>query len=219
MKKSLLFTTLAAATILGGLGSLPVAAATGDTATSNATIKFTENEDKTTPIEPGDKDKPTDMKGPLSLDLVPGLDFGSHLTKQENTFTDGDTHKIQVTDGRSNNTGWNVTAQISDFKGAATNSTLTGAKLSAGAGTVQGAVNGALDPTIATTGVHSLAVTDLDSASGAANIFSGDADKSAGTWQAQYDADAFKLDVPVTSQAADTYTATITWTINDGPAK
>ena len=219
MKKSLLVTTLVTATILGGLGSLPVSAAAGDNATSDATITFTENQDTTTPIEPGDNDKPADMKGPLSLDLVPNLDFGSNLTKQYNTFTDADTHKLQVTDGRSANTGWNVTASITDFTGANTSKTLTGAKLSVGTGTVEGAVNGALDSTIDNSGVHSLEVTDLDATSGAANIFSGDTDKNGGTWQAQYAADAFKLDVPVTSQVADTFTATITWTINDGPVK
>lgn len=218
--KKLIWASTAALVMLLTAGASPVAAAAGDTADSTATIKFHENTGPTTPIDPGDTDKETGMNGPLSLDLVPNLDFGDHAAKAMTKFDDAGPHKIQVTDSRSANTGWTVTLSAAVFTDGAGND-LTGATLSSDvAANKSGAVDGALDASIDTAGITSLAVSDLATdGTGVANIFTGAANTSSGTWQAIYDANQFHLTVPTGVQKAGTFTSQLTWTINDGPVQ
>lgn len=122
MKKNLtkkILIGIGAFSMLGGMSSIPMLAATAD---SDVSIQFTENLSPTSPVDPENPDLPgtgpgTGMLGPLSLDYVPDLDFGSHaLTGREETFkTLNVTPYIQVTDTRGTGEGWEVKASMSEL--------------------------------------------------------------------------------------------------------
>ena len=106
-------------------------AADPQTGESKATITFEVNdgetpprdpEDPTEPLDPTDPDNPTDEpthnKGPLSLDYVSSIDFGTQKINMYEKETYQSTSLkpfIQITDNRGTGAGWKVTASASSF--------------------------------------------------------------------------------------------------------
>lgn len=220
MKKLLWLSAFTLTMIAGSAHAHAVDAAETGPQTSTAQIEFTENNDVTPPIDNNNDDEETGMKGPLSLDMVPNLDFGQHVVKSATSFADTGEHRIQVTDSRAANDGWNVMLTVGEFTSGG--NTLTGATLTTGGDALVAAgVNNQIDTTIDNSGVHSVGLTSI-AADGtqASRIFYGDnATTSTGTWQAIYanNTENFTLSAPATTQAVGTFTANLTWTISAGP--
>lgn len=125
MKKKLMI--LAAGMMLAGMTTV-TSFATSEDQTSEASIIFqantnpTDPKDPTNPDNPGDPEGGTGMDGPLSIDHVPELTFGTR------TISGGiDVFKatnlipyIQVSDSRGTGAGWKVSAKIGEFTAANT---------------------------------------------------------------------------------------------------
>jgi len=138
MSKVTLGASLALATLALGLAAPLVAQADATTTPvsfdTTDTVEFTANTDPTDPVDPTDPDTTnpevpgTGDKGPLSLDYVPTLDFGSQKIATgtqtfgakgvigQNSGTElTQPHYVQVTDNRGTAEGWNVSAVMTPF--------------------------------------------------------------------------------------------------------
>ena len=205
--------TLLLSTLL--LGGLATPAFAEGQATSKGDITFTEPTntveplnptDPSKPVEPADPENPaTGQTGPLTLDVVPELPFGTHEIESGTKMyqvdaSKNDTPYLQVSDRRGVGAdgqaqGWNVTVSVSDF------------------------VNGSqvLQSTSdnESTGPTSQTVTGLSKASAATPIFTAAKDQGLGTWLSVYDPANITLKVP--KAAAGTFTADLTWNLVAGP--
>lgn len=211
---------------------------------SEATVTFTAPE---TPVAPLNPDKPdenlnesdedidgekTGFSGPLSLDFVSNINFNEEdnaLQIESKTKKYETTSKkpfIQVSDLRGEGTGWHVTAQASRFTESGEN-TLKGSTISFINGTAispsvskKPYVNPGID--LATGGDSQLVVNakpkvaeeELENAEGL------------GTWlfswydvegQEEENASEIILEVPGGTASSGEHTATINWTLFDGP--
>lgn len=200
----------------------PIAAETVSTETG---ITFTgDNTDPTSPVDPSNPNNPgtepgTGMAGPLSLDYVPELGFGSQSIKnQVETYEVENLQPyIQVTDKRGSGAGWKVSASLSTFTNEA------------GTRSFSGVLNFANGEVVSTTGNPSGAPTTSNVA-----ITSGDAEKKLvgttaadqgmGTWVTRWfpnapvsKNDSIKLTVDTRGLAADAYTADLNWIISNAP--
>ena len=124
MKKNMIGTLLLSTLLLGGLAT--PAFAEGQ-ATSKGDITFTvvplDPTDPSKPVEPADPENPgTGQTGPLTLDVVPELPFGTHeIESGTKTYqidaSKNDTPYLQVSDRRGVGAvgqaqGWNVTVSF-----------------------------------------------------------------------------------------------------------
>lgn len=198
--------------------------------------------DPNNPDTPGEGNDNTGQNGPFTLDVVPNYNFGTHTVEnQEKTYyalytSNATTNKgkgvlddkrlanpyVQVTDLREENSGWNVTAQITDFKTTA-GKVLTGAVLTMPTGTTHLAG----DKDDATT--NPKPTTKSIALNGTSQAFMS-AEKSAGigTWMDYMfennntavddatDKNATSLYIPQGNSAGD-YSADLTWTLSDAP--
>lgn len=206
-----------------------VHAATVTPATSTADVTFEANDDKTTPVDPTDPSKPVDPSkptdpadtpnpgtgnmGPLSIDYVSNLKFGTQKIKDSAYFSTNTNPYIQITDKRGTGAGWVASAAISDFTGTKDSKpvTLAGAELTLNNGLVKTATtNAAVAPT-----------TDKKITLGKTNtaIMTAAKDAGQGTWLNVFGG---KEDVALSVPAGNitsgvTYNATITWTLGDTP--
>lgn len=218
MKKSL---TLIVALLLCLI--VPMLAAAADpSAASDATITFTADTSPTDPVDPTDPDQSstdtgTGMNGPLSIDYVPFLDFGSQvITGDVETYNviDTKTH-IQVTDKRGTGGGWRVTGALSNF--VANDASLK---------SIPGAVISFENYTaVTTTGNLSDAPTggnfSLTAGGSSAVVATAATDDGMGTWVERWFAtnllgtsnDHVKLTVNTANVYTKTYKATLTWTL------
>src|SRR5690606_7882454 len=201
--------------------------------TSNASITFVPGEgtppvldptDPTQPFEPGvepgdTSDDPTNDAGPLTLDYVSSLDFGSHSIESEATIYESTVLRpfIQVTDRRGIGDGWHVTAQLSAFANE-TETTLPGAVLTLKNGSVISTTTGgeptANDPVALYAG-------------GAAEIVvNAQENEGLGTWITRWFPvnpsvpnvnDSVTLEIPAGAATVGDHQATITWTLHDAP--
>lgn len=201
--------------------------------TSNASITFVPGEgtppvldptDPTQPFEPGvepgdPSDDPTNDAGPLTLDYVSSLDFGSHSIESEATIYESTVLRpfIQVTDRRGTGDGWHVTAQLSAFANE-TETTLPGAVLTLKNGSVISTTTGgeptANDPVALYAG-------------GAAEIVvNAQENEGLGTWITRWFPvnpsvpnvnDSVTLEIPAGAATVGDHQATITWTLHDAP--
>ncbi len=250
MKKTLVSTLLVSAMLLGGIGTSVVSAATDvvSEATSTGKVTFTTNTDPTDPVDPTDPEDPdpenpgTGNEGPLSLDVVPSLDFGTHdVTGNSATWSDVEiepaagaatTPFIQVTDKTGEMQGWHVNVTYDNF--AKDTKTLASTTIHFDAGEVAKAYDAA--DASATAPV----ATAVDLTPGvAANIFHADESKGMGTWISVYNhketdttTDALASNGITTGQenskitlstigdeSATTYTANLNWTLAAGPTE
>lgn len=189
---------------------------------SNATITFTEPDDQVDVLDPTDPSKTLDPQpdegktgdtGPLSLDYVTNLDFGTHdVSVAAQTYkatNDNPQPFTQVTDRRSTSTGWTLTVQAANFQSGGAN-TLPGASLAFKGGEVASNLTGLDQPTVndpinVTTGGE------------AANVAIASAGQGRGTWITRWNKDNVELTVPQAAATQGTHTSTLTWTLTAGP--
>lgn len=156
-KMNLALVGLVAGSLL--VGSATTFAAAGESVGSNGTITFTENNKPTPPKDPNDpgtnptdpekpvKPEVTEQNGPLSLDVIPSFDFGSHAVDlaggtYADTKTEDKYNTLQVTDNRDDANGWSVTAHRTEFvTSGATTVKLDGVTLSLPAGAARNAIS------------------------------------------------------------------------------
>lgn len=232
MKKSALLTVAAMSGLLLGGVTSSVSAAETSSATSKASATFTNATDPTTPIDPTDPTDPenpgggpgTGNAGPLSLDYVSDLDFGTHevpttdqiYAAKDDTDTTGNAipNYVQVTDQRAGTPkGWTLLVTQNAQFASASDTTLDGAQISfsgtaitANASTADGAAT------------HDVTLTPGTSTV----IMDASAGKCFGTWADKWGdtgSSTAKLAVPVaTHPEAEAYTANLTWSLTDTPA-
>lgn len=199
------------------------------TGTSNATVNFIEDtsvpgvldpENPTDPFDPGDGDNdPTGNFGPLSLDYVSHLAFGEQIVSLEDETYEAKTlHPfIQVTDRRSNPTGWSVTVKATPFADAGNTNLLAGATIQFSNGETLSDL-GAMY--VAPTTTDFTLTTDNQSK----NVVSANSNEGRGSWITRWfptspttTNDSVKLSVPGGIMKATSYTSTLTWTLSDTP--
>ncbi|NMD72509.1 WxL domain-containing protein [Bacillus sp. DNRA2] len=194
-------------------------------ATSTATVTFTEDTSTPPVLDPDDGSLPdpaipgTGQAGPLSLDYVTGLNFGSQIVSLETMTYEANELKpfIQVTDKRGNPTGWKVTVSASAFTSASTD-TLEGAYLEFNNGElVKDSENPSLPPAIATTFI-------LTTNNAAFKFMNAQPNSGRGSWITRWyplvgveTNDSVTLTVIGGTMRAEAYTSTLTWTLTDAP--
>lgn len=207
-------------------------------ANSTATVGFNENKEKPSIVNPKNPSKPVDPNtpanpddpknpgtgapGPLSIDYVSNFDFGTKtISNKDETYKLSDkagkaeqTPFIQVTDNRGKQTGWNLTAKITDFVATdGSSQALKGAKLTIGsrASTATAAYgNKNTAPTIKTP-------FEFSDTNQAQSIMSATSGTGTGTWLDLIDPDATTIFIPAGNANATAYNATISWNIANGP--
>ncbi|MHC5252785.1 WxL domain-containing protein [Listeria kieliensis] len=242
MNKTLKITALGLVTILGVSGTGYTAfAVDGGSTTSKGDVTFEKNTDPSGPKDP-DTDKPVEptdpeitppTSGPLSIDYVSTIHFGTQkisgndevyyasLDKLKDTET-GDINEkpnfVQITDNRGSNAGWKLTVvQDAQFKNGS--SELTGAKLKLINPTLKSSKK-----TDANTPTASEIVLNPDGTTSADAIVA-QANQGMGTWFDTFGKDvteaakSISLSVPGdTAKIEGKYSTTLTWTLADTPA-
>lgn len=197
-----------------------------------------DTDDPTDPVDPTDPDDPVDpgTGGPLSLDFASVLDFGEQKisTKTETYYAapqyfrgeDGQADLTnpkplyaQVTDKRGAQKGWTLSVKQNGQFVSNTNKTpLTGAEITFTSGE---AVSNS-DATLGT--VQKEFSLSPDGTGAAENVVAAAEGEGFGTWvyrfgeSAEGDYQAVSLNVPgSTVKEKDTYTTSLTWTLNDVP--
>ncbi|MFC3419929.1 WxL domain-containing protein [Salinicoccus hispanicus] len=206
-------------------------------ADSEAEITFTPGDgapdvlDPTTPEEtydpesgtPGDPtNPPTGETGPLTLDYVSSLEFGSHQIESSLETYESTTLRpfVQVTDRRGTGAGWHVTAEMSSFttgEGDTAISSLPGAELTL-TGTTMNTTSSSGAPTPSDT-------IELSSDGTVSTVVNAGADTGLGSWIARWfpsatgatSNDNVTLEVPAGAATLGDHTATITWTLENTP--
>lgn len=213
-------------TLVGVLfSSTQVFAAAPQPANSTNQIEFTTNDNPTDPVDPTDPDNPnppvdptnppTGNNGPLSIDSVPNIDFGinSIETKTVTYNAKNETPFVQITDKRGSGAGWDLSATITEFK-TAQGDVLKGAELSFSNGQVK---------TVSSNTSNAPTAQDLIFANTASQpVMAAAKDDGQGTWIDVWSGTKdnnsnVQLKVPVGSAKESVYTATITWTLSEGP--
>ncbi|EUJ27203.1 cell surface protein [Listeria floridensis FSL S10-1187] len=241
MNKTFKITALGLVTILGVSGmSTTALAADGGSTTSKGDIIFETNTDPTgpkdpdtdKPINPTDPDTPTPTAGPLSIDYVSTLHFGTQKISGNNEVYYAELDKleeipsgtivnkpnyIQITDNRGSNAGWKLTVvQDAQFKNGA--SELTGAILKLENPTMKSSKK-----TAGNTPTASAITLTPDGTTSSDAIVAQD-QQGMGTWFDTFGADetagatSISLTVPGdTAKVAGKYVTTLTWTLADTP--
>lgn len=204
----------------------PVFAATVSTVTSDATVTFTPGTDVTNPVDPDDPSKPLDPPGqgtgeagPLSIDYVPNITFGSQTISGSQKVYNASELKpfVQVTDIRGTGAGWNVIAKATAFSDG-TNESLKGSTITFSGGYALSSNTSATKPTPSNPVV-------LTTDNSEATVISAAENSGLGTWIDRWyptetsatSNDNVTLTVPAGSATAKTHTSTITWTLADAP--
>lgn len=206
--------------------SFPVLAATASSATSSATVTFTPGTEPSSPVDPDDPSKPLDPPGqgtgeagPLSIDYVPNITFGSQAISASQKVYNANELKpfVQVTDIRGTGAGWNVIAKASVFNDG-TGDSLKGSTISFIGGYVISANSSASKPTASTP-----VILTTDNAE--STVLVAAENSGLGTWVDRWyptettasSNDNVTLTVPAGSATSKTHTSTITWTLADAP--
>lgn len=232
MKNKLLLSalTLSAASVFV---ATPMLAAQHQQAESQAKVNFTAPEDvpeilDPETLEPGTPEdgNVTGNKGPLSLDFVSNIDFGTHeiSTAAAKYESVSERPYIQVSDRRGTGQGWSVSAQASHFTQNGTN-TLDGAVISFFNGEADSPLEGVNAPVVnnnivLNAGGDSASVVNAEGRSENAQIGTA---QGLGTWIVKWlkgdgaTNEKVTLDVPQGAASAGEHTSTITWTLYDGP--
>lgn len=220
----------ASAALIASLGSLAFAssvhaadAAQSYDSTGRITLEAGDTDKPTTPLDPGDGSGTTGQKGDLTIDNVTSLNFGSvKLTGDGQTITNTvEKPNVQVTDKRGTGVGWNLMVKSSAFKDATVAThTLKGATIDFPAGAVKTNANDTANNTAMPT-ANKLTVP-ADGTSSDQVIMQAATDKGLGTWEDAFEqgADSSKVSLNVAGGAyTGTYSATLTWTLANTPAK
>lgn len=174
-------------------------------------------EDPTTPQDPV-----TGETGPLTLDYVSTINFGSREISPTAETYESETLSpfVQVTDRRGTGAGWDVTAQMTDFINEASGSeeTLPGSTLTFSGGEVISTTVGG-DPTPNNP-------VELSAGGDAESVVSAGENEGLGSWITRWFPsvegglnDNVILDVPAGAATQGDHTAEITWTLYAGPGQ
>lgn len=230
MKKNKLLVT----SIVTGMLFTPFADTNVYAADSNAEVEFTLPGDAVAPQLPDGTGKPnpdaentgkvTGETGPLTLDYVSNLDFGTHTletVKKEYNATTKQPY-IQISDRRGSGEGWHVTAQLSRFTQGAT-PTLSGATIDLKNGKAL-SQSGNVAPTPEQSVVLNSGGSAVNVVSAAAKTGEVPTAQGLGTWTNSWLAtqdtnENVILTIPNGAASEGKHTATITWTLVAGPTK
>lgn len=194
--------------------------------TSNATITFNEPNDSVEILDPTDPTKPlkpqpnegdtggkTGDKGPLTLDYVTNLDFGTHdvsIAAQTYKSTNQNPQPFtQVTDRRSTSDGWKLTLKAAKFQNQNVD-TLPGASLTFKDGTAASNLTNLTGPTVNNP-------INITTGGEAANVAVASAGQGRGTWVTRWSNENVELTVPQAAATQGTHTSVLTWTLTAGP--
>lgn len=163
--------------------------------------------------------------GSLSILAVPGFNFGTVVVPASDTpitatTVTPSTPAIQISEARGGTTGYNLTAQLSAFKDSANHTTLQGAylTLTLPAATPFEATNPSSAPTVVTpVSLVSGAETGTKLLSAAAASGSEVTSHGQGIWNVNIPAANAILNILGGTADASACSATITWTLADGP--
>lgn len=193
---------------------------------SNATIEFTEPTDDVDVLNPTDPKKPLDPQpeegegkgktgdtGPLSLDYVTNLDFGTHdvsvAAKTYKSINENPQPFTQVTDRRSTSTGWTLSVKAATFQSGGTN-TLSGATLTFKGGEAVSNLADLTAPTVNTP-------INVNTGGEAATVATANKGAGRGTWITRWNKDDVELTVRQATATKGKHTSVLTWTLTAGP--
>ncbi|AQY52313.1 WxL domain-containing protein [Listeria weihenstephanensis] len=244
LKVATLSTVMVASLSITGLTAF---AADNDTSSDAKVLFQADDTGTTTPTDPTDPGKPvtpTDpvnpSTGPLRIDFASQINFGEQtisgaakdyyaLFTELQPIDDSGApvgakkyvpHYVQVTDNRGSNAGWNLTVSGTAFENS-TGAELTGATLTLSDAKLSSSMAPTLTPGTVTPEVVVGTTPGI--------LVSAEADKGMGTWVNSFGTvsgtsntdtnKSVKLHVPAEAKkvAGETYTSTLTWTINDTP--
>lgn len=213
------------------LGTTVSAATTPSTASSKNHVEFQGgNTDPTDPVDPTDPDNPnppidpvdptnpgTGNPGPLSLDFVSNIEFGTHdiSSKTETYHALNENPYVQVTDKTGQGQGWNLVATASEFKDSTGSKVLKGAELTF--------LNGQTNTNIANVSAAPTAQQSVSFTNQSAQpIMNAQVGEGKGTWVDVWSGtanDNANVLLKVLPGSADetSYTATIDWTLTVAP--
>lgn len=206
-------------------------------ADSTASVTFKANDNPTSPVDPENPDNPftpdkpaTGEKGPLSIDYVSDLNFGSQeITTKDATYNAALTsgkdasgaakntpNFAQITDNTGASLGWSLKVQQVQQLSSG-NDELKGAQISfANLQAVTNSASNAIAPAVAP-GIELVPGVDSPVTTAAAN-------QGEGTWVTRFGKDAteganaVQLSVPGASvKKATTYSSTLKWTLTQTP--
>lgn len=200
----------------------------GTKATSHGHINLKPNEGKESPEvlvpeeeknEAPDTETPsTGNKGPLTIDAISALEFGSfELSGKTEVYSvtnqvDGiKTKKVQVTDRRGTGSGWDLQVKSSEFADKTDDKKiLKGATLSF--------PQGRMDKTEGNTSAEPLVseITLLTGNAQADSFMKAEAGAGIGSWMNVMDSSEVKITVPAGNLAGD-YSATLEWSLISVP--
>ncbi|EXJ24334.1 extracellular protein [Alkalibacterium sp. AK22] len=172
--------------------------------------------------DPGDPDDPvTGFSGPLTLDFVSSLDFGTVAISAQSQEYESLTLRpfVQVTDRRGTREGWALTVSLSEFRDEEGETSLSGAVLNLeNASLVTPGVGGDNTP-------EGLAGSiALDSNGTSANVTVAGEGTGAGTWLTRWLAPVGEtpnpnvtLTVPGGAATVGDHEATLTWILTNAP--
>lgn len=188
---------------------------------SNATITFTEPDDQVDVLDPTDPSKSLDPQpgegktgdtGPLTLDYVTNLNFGTHdvsIAEDTHKATNSTQPFTQVTDRRGTSTGWTLTVQAANFKNGGQD-TLSGAFLTFENGVAASNLKD-LDAPQVTSPIK------VTTGGNAVNVTVANAGQGRGTWITSWTNDNVKLTIPQGTASEGTHTSQLTWTLSNAP--
>ena len=225
--------------LLAGLVLLPVLsktvdAAPGDyeprSANSDATVEFTQPQDTPSIIDPenpgedNDEQGGTGQTGPLTIDWVSNLNFGSHeFSVEKQTYeATNPAPFVQVSDRRGTSEGWNLTVQAAPFTtsgllGAETS--LPGATLTFTGGEAVSRINPLLAPTVSDP-------IEVETNNEATQVATATPGQGVGSWAIRWLKEEglttdskVELTVPEAAASTGEHTSTLTWTLTDAPGQ
>lgn len=210
-------------------------AAVASQANSKAAINFTEGSGPVTPVDPTDPatplepigptdptDPPTGETGPLTLDFVSSVQFGSKEVSSSDQVYSSTSKKpfIQVSDRRGTGAGWKVTAKASKFTNGASES-LPGAVLTFKNGSVVTPGSGTGPTPAQTITLNTDGLTE-------SSVVTAEAGTGLGTWLTRWlgpNPDVndgavnnnVTLQIPGGTATVGNHEAIVTWTLVDAP--
>lgn len=219
MKKIIFATALFSAAVLGS--SVVQAADKEGTSTANIGINAPDPDNPVDPIDPIDPDDnpnsndPTGNTGPLRIDYISNIDFGSQtISGATQTYTAAAPKlrtEVQVSDLRGTGAGWNLQVSYSQDKAGfktADGKDLKGAELNLPLGDLKTTPDNQ-------SGLPTAAALTVNA--NAQNIMTSAVNAGLGTWDDEMNTQNVTLKVPA-GNLAGSYQATLTWTLTDAPA-
>lgn len=172
-------------------------------------------EDKTTPAKVVLTSGTEEPGGPLSISsVVPNFDFGTISLGSSKTsnivLNGGEKASMQVTDFRGTGAGWTLKAKISELRGLEKTTNILKAVISIPKGKITTSADGDISMP-----AEAEALT-LNSSAGP--VMKAARQKGMGTWTNDFNGLGKSVSITIPDNAyVDSYTGTITWSLEDAP--